>query len=594
VPVELNVTELRYRAVLQVQAGTSIVEVAEQCGVSRQAVHRWLRRYRDEGLARLADRSHRPHGHPGQTSAVVEAAVCELRRAHPRWGKRRLYYELGRNGCPGPIPSESTIYRILARHRLVDPLRRRRRRDKYRRWQRQAPMELWQLDIVDGGRLADGSPTKIVTGVDDYSRYCVIAAVVPRPTGRAVCLALVDALRRFGIPQEILTDNGKQFTARFGTGGETLFDRICRENGITHRLTKPSSPTTTGKVERFHQTLQRELLDDHLPFGSLAEAQAAIDSFLQQYNTARPHQSLDMAFPADRFQPAPTDVIGLRLPPSLTDHTAGPPETQAPQQLRALPILTSTASERVDAAVEVDRIVPPSGNLTLCQQQFWFGPMHAGVIITLRADTTVVHLLRNGQRIKTVPSRLTLAQIRQLLADGGRPVVPTPVETRAHGPIEVERQVSGNGFVGLAGGRHSVGYHLAGQRVVVRLDGTVMHILDLDRTLLRSLPNPVTEPHRLLHAVPGGPPPYVPPQPPPVQRRVSCRGLIHVARQRIQVGIVHAGLTVTVASTDTTFQVSADDQLLIEVPRTTTRPIARFKVHKPESPRRSLGSVSGG
>jgi hypothetical protein len=125
-----------------------------------------------------------------------------------------------------------------------------------------------------------------------------------------------------------------------------------------------------------------------------------------------------------------------------------------------------------------------------------------------------------------------------------------------------------------------VGFHLAGQRVVVRLDGAVMQILDLERTLLRSLPNPVTEPHRLLHAVPGGPPPYVPSQPPPVQRRVSSRGMIHVARQRIQVGIVHAGLTVTVTSTDTTFKVSADDQLLLEVPRTTTRPIARYKVHK--------------
>jgi transposase InsO family protein len=585
--VESNVTELRYRAVLQVQAGTPVVDVAEQCGVSRQAVHRWLRRYRDEGLAGLADRSHRPHGHPAQASAVVEAAVCELRRAHPRWGKRRLYYELGRNGCPGPVPSESTIYRILARHRLVDPLARRRRRDKYRRWQRQAPMELWQMDIVDGGKLADGSPTKIVTGVDDHSRYCVIAAVLPRPTGRAVCLALVDALRRFGIPQEILTDNGRQFTARFGTGGETLFDRICRENGITHRLTKPSSPTTTGKVERWHQTLQREFLDDAVPFGSLPEAQAAIDGFVHQYNTVRPHQSLEMAVPADRFRPAATDAIGLRLPPSLTDHAVVQPETPVQQQrFVAMTIPHLAEFDRVNAAVEVDRIVPPSGNLTLCGQQFWFGPIHAGTMITLRADTTVVHLLSNGQRIRTAPSRLTLAQINQLLADGGRPATATPVESRAGGPIEVERLVNACGLVGLAGRQHNVGYHLAGQRVTIRIDGTIMQILDLDRTLLRSLPNPVTQPERLRDARPGGPAPYVPPQLPPVQRRVSSRGMIQVARQRIQVGIVHAGLTVTVTATDNTFQVTADDQLLIEVPRTTTRPIARFKVHKPEPPRR--------
>jgi len=75
--------------------------------------------------------------------------------------------------------------------------------------------------------------------VDDHSRFCVIAAVVSRPTGRAVCAAFATALRAFGIPEEVLTDNGKQFTGRFGRprGGEVLFDRVCRENGIVHRLT---------------------------------------------------------------------------------------------------------------------------------------------------------------------------------------------------------------------------------------------------------------------------------------------------------------------------------------------------------------------
>ena len=71
---------------------------------------------------------------------------------------------------------------------------------------------------------------------------------------------------RFGVPEEVLTDNGKQFTDRFGKGGEVLFDRICRENGITHRLTQPASPTTTGKIERFHQTLRPEFLDDRGAF----------------------------------------------------------------------------------------------------------------------------------------------------------------------------------------------------------------------------------------------------------------------------------------------------------------------------------------
>jgi transposase InsO family protein len=88
---------------------------------------------------------------------------------------------------------------------------------------------------------------KVVTGIDDHSRFCVSAAVTERATARAVCLAFAQALQRFGVPEEVLTDNGKQFTDRFGKGGEVLFDKICRKNGITHRLTQPASPTTTGR-----------------------------------------------------------------------------------------------------------------------------------------------------------------------------------------------------------------------------------------------------------------------------------------------------------------------------------------------------------
>src|SRR6185437_6684547 len=139
--VELTVTEQRYRAVLEVQAGVPVIEVAERFGVSRQAVHRWVRWYRDEGLDGLSDRSHRPHAHPAQTSLEVEAAICELRRNHPR-GQRRLQFELGRNGCPGPIPGLTAIYRVLVRHGLIQPVSRRRRREDYQRWQREMPMEL--------------------------------------------------------------------------------------------------------------------------------------------------------------------------------------------------------------------------------------------------------------------------------------------------------------------------------------------------------------------------------------------------------------------------------------------------------------------
>ena len=95
-------------------------------------------------------------------------------------------------------------------------------------------MELWQLDVTASAFLTDGTEVKIVTGIDDHSRFCVMATATRRATARPVCLAFTGAMRVYGIPEEVLTDNGKVFTGRFHKPGvpvEVLFDKICRENG---------------------------------------------------------------------------------------------------------------------------------------------------------------------------------------------------------------------------------------------------------------------------------------------------------------------------------------------------------------------------
>jgi hypothetical protein len=118
---------------------------------------------------------------------------------------------------------------------------------------------------------------------------------------QAGTLRLTAALHRFGVPQQILTDNGRVFTGRFfDPPTEVLFDRICRENGVEHLLTQPRSPTTTGKIERFHRTLRAEF-DTSQTFASLRMAQGALDEWVGYYNTGRPHQALDDATPAERF-----------------------------------------------------------------------------------------------------------------------------------------------------------------------------------------------------------------------------------------------------------------------------------------------------
>ena len=123
-----------------------------------------------------------------------------------------------------------------------------------------------------------------------------------RERTRAVCEGLRAALASYGAPEQILTDNGKVFTGRFNHPVvEVLFDRICRENGIEHLLTQPRSPTTTGKIERFHRSMRAEFLSDRPAFTNLRVAQQALDEWVDYYNNARPHQSLDMATPAQRF-----------------------------------------------------------------------------------------------------------------------------------------------------------------------------------------------------------------------------------------------------------------------------------------------------
>ncbi|HEY5986654.1 MAG TPA: integrase core domain-containing protein [Streptosporangiaceae bacterium] len=248
--------------------------------------------------------------------------------------------------------------------------------------------------------LADGRECKMVTGVDDHSRFVVIAAVVAIPSGRAVCAAFTAAMRRYGVPFEVLTDNGKQFTGRYTRPQpvEVLFERICRENGIAQRLTKPRSPTTTGKIERWHETLRRELLDHVAPFESLAAAQDAIDGWVHSYNHARPHQSLGMATPASVFRPHG---------PSRGDHPPQPadqPAGQRGEQLRIGVIEPPPPPPPGGGAVEFQARVPPSGIVTVVsgRQALTVRAGLAGRTLTIWADLHSVHLLLDGHVLRTV------------------------------------------------------------------------------------------------------------------------------------------------------------------------------------------------
>jgi transposase len=203
---ELSKMEQRYDAVLAVvRDGLSVGEVAAAFGVTRQSVYRWMQRYEEGGIEALADQSHRPASCPHQLSGTLEAAVLEMRRVHPGWGPIRLLDQLRRRGY-GNLPSHMAIYRALLRHGAIEAKEQRKRLVTYKRWERGRPMELWQLDVVGGVLLDVGTEAKILTGVDDHSRFCVCHGIMIRATGRPVCAFFVQALERHGVPEEVLTD----------------------------------------------------------------------------------------------------------------------------------------------------------------------------------------------------------------------------------------------------------------------------------------------------------------------------------------------------------------------------------------------------
>jgi transposase InsO family protein len=389
---EYRVVEQRYDAVMEVvRDGRTVTEVAERWGISRQSLYAWMDRYAAGGLEGLADRSHRPRSCPHQISAEVEVRICELRRRHPDWGPRRLHHELGRDGLE-PLPSRSAIYRALVRHQLIEPVARRRRRADYRRWERDRPMELWQLDVMGGVWLTNRRELKVVTGIDDHSRFCVMAGLVERANARSVCQVFAAALERYGLPDEVLTDNGKVFTGRLGPHpAEVLFDRICRQQGITHLCTGVRSPTTTGKIERFHKTLRAELFTGQR-FEHLAEAQQVLDGWVEGYNTLRPHQALGMATPAERF-----GAKGSR-----------PPAPTAPSSRPTRPHPSASPTE-------VTRIVGSNGCIRVAYQRLSIGRHLTGEIVVARVEPTLLQIFHRGQLIRTV-ARDNALDVRHLHA----------------------------------------------------------------------------------------------------------------------------------------------------------------------------------
>lgn len=276
--------------------------------VSPKTGYKLLHRYLREGDAGLQDRSRRPHHSPRHTHATLEAATVALYLEHG-WGGRKLHCRLTALGyCE--VPSPSTLTAILHRHGLIDP----EKSSQHRPWQRfeyPEPNALWQMDFKGHFPTATARCHPL-TVLDDHSRFNLTLHACADEQGTTVKQILTPTFRRYGLPQGVLIDNGppwSSLTAHRLTQLSVWLTRL----GIRLVHSRPYHPQTLGKDERFHRTLNQELIARHR-FTGLKHCQRHFQRWRHIYNCERPHEALGLDVPAEHYQPSPR-----AFPESLPD-----------------------------------------------------------------------------------------------------------------------------------------------------------------------------------------------------------------------------------------------------------------------------------
>lgn len=310
---EKSLMELRFAFLERVRAGTEpFSRSCEAFGISRKTGYQLVARFAAEGKSGLEDRSRRPLHSPRQVSPQVEARVIELRLQHPAWGGRKLKRRLEDLGHTG-LPCASTITQILRRHGHLDGPGAGQPR-AWQRFERAAPNQLWQMDFKGHFGLLDGGRCHTLTVLDDHSRFNLILDACADQRRNTVKQRLIAAFRRYGLPEQMTMDNGTPWGNSEGSPYTRLSVWLMRL-GIQVSHSRPYHPQTQGKDERFHRTLDAELLG-RIPLHNHRQIQAELDTWQIVYNHQRPHEALNLATPATRYQPSPRRFPDL-LPPII-------------------------------------------------------------------------------------------------------------------------------------------------------------------------------------------------------------------------------------------------------------------------------------
>lgn len=292
---EVSVMDQRREFVrLANQDGANRRELCRRFGISPEVGYKWLGRFAADG--ELADRSRRPHTTPLRTDRAIEDRILALRDRHPAWGARKIARCLEREGQA--VPAVSTVHEILRRHgRVVAP---QRAPGAYRRFEKEAPNQLWQMDFKGWVRLANGVPCHPLTVVDDHSRYAVCLTACANQQNATVRSALETTFRCYGLPDAMYVDNGNPWGDWSGQRFTHLGVWLLKL-GIELIHSRPYRPQGRGKNERFHRALNAEVFAARR-LRDFLEAQRTFDAWRTVYNLDRPHEALDLDVPASRYR----------------------------------------------------------------------------------------------------------------------------------------------------------------------------------------------------------------------------------------------------------------------------------------------------
>lgn len=289
--------------------GKGVVNMSALCrvfGVSRPTGYKWIKRYQESGhdVRSLEEQTRRPLTSPTAVDEEMESRVVAARKAHPRWGPRKLRAWLVDQHPRIEFPSASCMGDILKRHGLTRVRRKRKRSAPVPSSQPfgmiDRPNALWCIDFKGKFRLGDGHWCHVLTILDAYSRFLIRCEALLDPTGEEVERIVDSAFLEFGLPAAFRSDNGPPF-ASTGAGGLTKLSVWWLKLGIRLERIVPGKPHQNGRQERAHLSLEEVVTP---PSANLRAQQRAIDLWRKEYNEERPHEALKQKTPLSIYEPS--------------------------------------------------------------------------------------------------------------------------------------------------------------------------------------------------------------------------------------------------------------------------------------------------